>query len=85
LGTLETQGLGAKQLCLDHTIMVLQTRKQLLALAAQEGADEDKLNIIAEEIDLDLDADENDSDLEMLDLDDNGNHSFMTSSTLHSS
>jgi len=79
------RGSGAKQACLDHTIMVLQTRRQLLALAAQEGADEDELNIIAEELDLDLDTDEDHSDLNMLDSDDDGNLSFTTSSTLHSS
>lgn len=84
LDTPETHGSSAKQACLNHHLMALQTRRQLLALAAQ-GADEEKLNVIAEELDLDPDADENDSDLEMLDSDDNGNHSFATSSTLHSS
>jgi hypothetical protein len=78
-------GSGAKQACLDHTIMVLQTRKQLLALAAQEGADKDELDIIALELDMDPDADEDNSDLDMLDSDDDGNRSFATSSTLHCS
>ena len=64
--------------------MVLQTRRQLLALAAQEGADKDELDIIAQELDLDMDADEDNSDLDMLDSDD-GNRSFATSSTLHCS
>jgi len=54
-------------------------------LAAQEGANKDRLDIIAQEFDMDLDADEDNSDLDMLDSDDGGNHSFTTSSTLHCS
>jgi hypothetical protein len=65
--------------------MSWHTRRQLLALAAQEGADEDELDIIAQELYLDPDADENNSDLDMLDSDDDGNRSFATSSTLHDS
>lgn len=65
--------------------MVLQTQKQLLMPAAQEGADKDELDIITQELDMDLDADEDNSDLDMLDSDDDGNHSFTTSSTLHCS
>ena len=83
--TAETLGSGAKQACLDHTIMVLQTQKQLLMPAAQEGADKDEVDIITQELDMDLDADEDNSDLDMLDSDDDGNHSFTTSSTLHCS
>jgi len=78
-------GSGTKQACLDQTIMVLQTQKQLLVLAAQEGADKDELDVIAQELDMDPDADEDNSDLDMLDSDDDGNRSFATSSTLHCS
>ena len=77
LDTPETHGSSAKQACLNHHLMALQTRRQLLPLAAQ-GADEDKLNVIVEELDLDPDADEDNSDLNMLDSDDDGNLSFVT-------
>lgn len=69
--------------CLDLTTMPSQTRRQLLAELVNAGLDDNKLDVIQHELEMDPEADQDESDdVEMLDLDDDGNCSIATSSTI---